>query len=236
MVPSRVAFSSRATFDEHLTEKAIEPHMPPIEMLLSFCFVALVVELTPGPNMGYIAVLSAGRGQKVGLAAVLGIAAGLLFIGGLVAVGVAGVVQSSPTLYQGLRVAGVVYLLWLAYETWHDELDTSPDSAPRTGANGNGGYFLRGFAANVLNPKAAVFYVSLLPRFVDPSRNALTQTLSLTVVYVAIATAVHLAIVLAASRAAPFLQSPERMRVGRRAAALLLVLVAIWFAVTTGRS
>jgi threonine/homoserine/homoserine lactone efflux protein len=86
------------------------------ETLASFALMSFVIELTPGPNMAYIAVLSAGQGRRAGYAATLGIALGLLVIGLAAAFGLAALISSSRLFYEVLRWGGVAYLLWLAWD------------------------------------------------------------------------------------------------------------------------
>jgi threonine/homoserine/homoserine lactone efflux protein len=95
-------------------------------------------------------------------------------------------------------------------------------------------YFQRGLVTNLLNPKAAVFYVSVLSAFL-PANALLGQTLLLTAVYVAVATAVHAAIVTLAGFAEPFLNNPAREKAARRVLSALLGVVALWFAWKTAR-
>ena len=202
-----------------------------LETLGSFALTSLVIELTPGPNMAYLAVLSAGQGRRVGFAATLGIALGLLIIGLASALGLAALISSSRFLYEALRWGGVAYLLWLAWDGWRDATETSPSRMQ--GDDANTQYFVRGLVTNLLNPKAALFYVAVLPRFVEAGRPALWQTVFLSVVYVVIATAVHTTIVSLAGAARPFLEDADRSRVVRRTLSLVLAAIAIWFAFNT---
>lgn len=205
----------------------------PLEALGTFALTCLVIELTPGPNMAYLAVLSAGEGRRMGFAATLGIALGLLIIGVGAALGLAALISSSRLLYEALRWSGVAYLLWLAWDGWRDATETSP---ARTDGNGIvATVFMRGLITNLLNPKAAVFYVAVLPTFVDPVQPVLAQTVLLSVVYVSIATAVHTTIVALAGTARPFLEDPDRSRIARRGLSLALGAIAIWFAFSTAR-
>jgi threonine/homoserine/homoserine lactone efflux protein len=207
------------------------------DALGAFVVTCIVIELTPGPNMGYLAVLSASNGRQAGFAATLGIALGLLIVGLLAALGLAAVISSSVVLYEGLRWLGVGYMLWLAWEGWRGAEETSPgDAGDDTKAVSNAIYFQRGLITNLLNPKAAVFYISVLPTFVDASRGVLAQTILLSVVYVAIATTIHVAIVSLAGAARPFLEDPDRSRFVRRILSLALAGIAIWFAFSTARS
>ena len=205
----------------------------PFDVLLSFVLTCLVVELTPGPNMAYLAVLSASKGRRAGFAATLGVALGLLVVGMAAAVGLTALIASSRTLYEALRWGGVLYLLWLAYEGWRGEEDTSPGNA--TAAVSDSKYFLRGLITNLLNPKAGVFYIAVLPRFVDEARPLAAQAVALSAIYVAVATLVHSNITLLAHAARPWLEDQRRSTSVRRALSLLLVGVALWLFFTTRR-
>lgn len=203
--------------------------------LLGFALTSLIIELTPGPNMAYLATLSLSRGVKAGLAAVAGIALGLGVYGVAAAFGVAALIDSSPWAYETLRWAGVAYLLWLAWEGWSSERETAPgatdgDSIAPWAA------FRRGLITNLLNPKAAVFYIATLPRFVDTTiGHVAQQTLVLSAIYVAIATLIHAGIVLLAGQFATRIDTPESRRTVRRLLSLALVAIAVWFAISTGR-
>ena len=96
-------------------------------------------------------------------------------------------------------------------------------------------HFVRGLVTNLLNPKAALFYVTVLPEFLDTSKPLLGQTLVLSAVYVAVATLVHGAIVVLAGSLRPFLTDPRKEMIVRRTLSLLLALVALWFAWSTAR-
>lgn len=198
--------------------------------LLSFALTSLIIELTPGPNMTYLALVSAGEGRRAGFATVAGIALGLAVLGIVAALGVTELIQASNLLYEGLRWAGVLFLLFLAYEGWRGQAEvvaTDKDADRR--------YFMRGLVTNLLNPKAAVFYVAVLPTFIVAERPVLSQTITLTAIYVAVATVIHALIVTLAGTLEPFLNDSRRERIARRALSALLAAVAIWFAFSTAR-
>lgn len=210
--------------------------MSDLDPLLAFALTALVIEITPGPNMTYLAALSLSGGMRTGLAAVAGIALGLMTYGVIAALGLAAAIDNSPALYGLLRWSGVAYLLWLAWEAWSGERDVSPEAPD--GPDGRPWVaFRRGLITNLLNPKAAVFYVAVLPGFVRAGDGpVITQTLLLSVIYVAIATLIHAFIVgLAGSLQSTIDVANNRTRI-RRVFALALVAIAIWFAFSTGRS
>jgi threonine/homoserine/homoserine lactone efflux protein len=202
--------------------------------ILAFAATCTVVELTPGPNMGYLATLSVSRGARVGIAAVAGVAIGLAIYGLVAALGLAAIIEQSRLLYEALRWAGVAYLLWLAWESWAVESEIAPER-PAYPADAVIVAFRRGLITNLLNPKAGIFYVAVLPSFVTSETGVTEQTLLLSAIFVAIATSIHLAVVLLASRLHGFLTAPERRSTMRRAFAVVLAAIAVWFAVSTAR-
>jgi threonine/homoserine/homoserine lactone efflux protein len=210
--------------------------MNELSPLLPFALACAIIEITPGPNMTYLAALSLSRGPRVGFAAVAGIALGLMTYGTMAALGLAALIDNSPLLYDLLRWTGVLYLLWLAWESWASERESSADAI-----DGNEGRpwlaFRRGLITNLLNPKAAVFYLAVLPEFVRADGGPVVlQTLMLSVVYVGIATTIHSAIVALAGTLQASVATGSRRRTVRRGLALVLVGIAIWFALTTGRT
>jgi threonine/homoserine/homoserine lactone efflux protein len=192
--------------------------------ILAFAAASIAIELTPGPNMVWLAIVAARDGRRAGLAAVAGVALGLGVVGVAAAFGLAAIVAGSPLAYQALRWAGVAYLLWLAWDGWR-----GADAAPAEAAPGASlaRYFQRGFVTNLLNPKAFLFYLAVLPGFLAPLAG-LTGTLTLTAIYVAIATVIHAGIVALAGTAQAWLTKTRRAIIVRRLLSLTLVGVAIW--------
>jgi threonine/homoserine/homoserine lactone efflux protein len=199
----------------------------PLATLITFATTCLVIELTPGPNMAYLALLSASQGRRAGLAAALGVGLGLLVVGLAAAFGLAAIISNSRVLYGVLRWGGVAYLFWLAWEAWQTADETSPGKADAFDKQAM--HFRRGFITNLLNPKAAIFYVGILPSFVDISKNVVGQTITLSIIYVAIATIVHMAIVVLTGAARPLLENERQSMMIRRVLAIVLAGIAIWF-------
>jgi len=88
---------------------------------------------------------------------------------------------------------------------------------------------------NLLNPKAAVFYIAVLPTFMDQHGSVLAQAAMLSIIYVSVATIIHGTIVSLAGTVRPFLEAPGRRRLIRRTLSLILAGIAIWFAYATRR-
>ena len=196
-----------------------------LEGLTSFLLTALVLELTPGPNMAWLALLTATAGRRAGMAAVLGITLGLAVQAVLSAAGLAALLRAWPALFQALDVAGVAYLLYLALESWRDARNPA-HHLPGGGEDGTTG-FRRGLVTNLLNPKAALLFVTVLPGFLSADASG-TGVAVLSAVYLAVALAVHLGIVLAAGTLRGALADPLVSVRMHQVQALALAAVALW--------
>ena len=198
--------------------------------LSAFAVTCLVIELTPGPNMAYLAILSATKGRPLGLQRRSASRSACQSSVSRPSSEFTALIANSRMLYEILRWGGVVYLLWLAYEGWYGEEDITRHSRNRST---NSKYFLRGLVTNLLNPKAGIFYIAVLPTFVTETRPVIGQAILLSLIYVTIATLVHSTVVLLANVARPWLEDERRSTVVRRALSLLLVGIAVWPFVTT---
>jgi threonine/homoserine/homoserine lactone efflux protein len=201
-------------------------------MLTQFLITVLLLEITPGPNLGYLTALSATRGRRAGLAATAGVACGLAVHALAAAYGVSAVIARSTVAYELLRWAGVGFLAWLAWETWQGERETSPAAVRGDPARG---LFWRGFWTNVFSPKSALFFIAVVPRFLDAEQPGTRQLALLGAIYVAVATAVHAGVVVLAARAEPWLAAGGRQAWLRRGLAVVLLAIAVWLAWDTQR-
>ena len=201
--------------------------------MLSFIATSIAIEVTPGPNMAYLAVLSAERGRLAGFAAVLGVALGLATLGLLAVFGLGPLIAENRLVYEVLRWAGILYLLWLAWDGWQD---AQRDIASAVEAEPLLTYFRRGLLTNLLNPKAVMFYITVMPNFVLSDRPGLGQSATLAAIYVAVATLIHAGIVVAAGSLQPLIAKPENRRRAGAVFALLLVAIAVWIVWATHRN
>ncbi|HVL05872.1 MAG TPA: LysE family translocator [Acidimicrobiales bacterium] len=177
--------------------------------------VALGLVLTPGPNMLYLVSRSITQGRRAGLVSLLGVGAGFVVYLAAAVAGIATVFSEVPAAYTALRLAGAGYLLWLAWKTLRpaggsiftpEPLPPGGPSTPFSGPLGPGRLFAMGFVTNLLNPKIAVLYVSLLPQFIDPHRGSVAlQSLALGAIQATIAVTGNGVIVLTAGTIAVFL-------------------------------
>jgi threonine/homoserine/homoserine lactone efflux protein len=173
---------------------------PPFHSLVLFIAAGLALNLTPGPDMLYVATRGASEGRAAGIASALGIGVGTLVHIGLVAGGLAAVLAAVPVAYTAVRLCGAAYLIYLGVKAFRsktqgEDLKLAPASITTI--------FRQGVITNVLNPKVALFFLAFLPQFVDPSRgNAALQVIALGLLFDFSGTLVNLIVGMASSRAA----------------------------------
>ncbi|MFB4310386.1 LysE family translocator [Actinomadura sp. GTD37] len=189
---------------------------------------ALGLVLTPGPNMIYLVSRTATQGRRAGLVSLGGVAAGFLVYVAAATAGLTAVFTLVPALYTAVKLAGAGYLLWLAWQALRPgggtafEVRGLPADPPRR-------LFTMGLVTNLLNPKIAILYVSLLPQFADPGRGSMAvQIMLLGLVQITIALTVNCLIVLAAGGIAAFLaRRPGWQRAQRYAMGSVLAALAV---------
>lgn len=196
--------------------------------IAGIALVALGMVLTPGPNMMYLVSRSISQGWQAGIVSLGGTVLGFVIYMSMANLGFAAVFVLVPWLYVCLKVAGAAYLLYLAWSTLRpggsslfDQRDLPRDSRWEL--------FRMGLVTNLLNPKAAVMYLALIPQFIVPSEgHVVAQGFILGAVQISVSTFVNACIVLAAGAISSFLRRrPEWMRWQRRVTGTLLGVIAV---------
>ena len=179
--------------------------MPSSSSLIAFALICLGMVLTPGPNMIYLVSRSICQGPVAGLVSLGGVALGFVVYMLMSALGITVLVMAVPFAYDARKFAGAAYLLWLAWQAVRPggrspfQVRDLPKDSPRK-------LFMMGLVTNLLNPKAAVLYLSLLPQFVDPALGSvLLQSVVLGASQIAISITVNAMIALMAGSIALFL-------------------------------
>lgn len=174
--------------------------MPELATLLLFTASALALVAIPGPNHVYIIARSIDQGRGAGFASAFGVETATLVHVAAAAVGLSAALASSAAAFAVVKYAGVAYLLYLAVKTL-----TAPDEPadqPARAAAPSRRVYLEGFVVNLLNPKVALFFLALLPQFVDTDAGpAWTQILVLGTILATIGLASDLLYALGAGRA-----------------------------------
>lgn len=148
--------------------------MPSLTALTLFAGAAFLLAIMPGPGLFYVVGRTLAGGRKVGIASVLGTG-----LGGMVhvlagAVGISAIVMTSAAAFTVLKVIGGVYLIYLGYVTWRSAGSESqiPGTASRAGAMR---VLRQGFVVEAMNPKTALFFLAVIPQFVDPARGSIAS-------------------------------------------------------------
>jgi threonine/homoserine/homoserine lactone efflux protein len=137
--------------------------------LLLFVASGVLLNITPGPDMLYVVARSSAQGARAGAAAALGIAAGCVVHIMAAAFGLSAVITASATAFTALKVLGAIYLVYVGLSLiWTTRTSPKATIASAALAPANlRAIFVQGFLTNALNPKVALFFLALLPQFID---------------------------------------------------------------------
>lgn len=185
--------------------------LPEAAVLAPFALAVVVIALTPGPDMTFFLGRALTRGRAAGLAALAGATTGIMVHTALVALGLSALIVAAPKAFLALKIAGALYLLWLAVQAIrHGSALTLPRTAPRP--RSLAATWAQGLAINLLNPKIVLFFMTFLPQFVsvdDP--DAAAKLFVLGGVFIAIAILVCVPMVLAAERFSRAMRASPRI-------------------------
>ncbi len=157
--------------------------MLPIETLFTFFTASILLALAPGPDNIFVLIQSIYQGKKSALMVVLGLCTGLIFHTLAVAFGVAVIFQTSQLAFTILKLAGVCYLLYLAWKIFNAKDEKiSLNSVDKIDAKK---LYFRGIIMNITNPKVSIFFLAFLPQFTNPLLgNVSYQTLILGLIFI----------------------------------------------------
>lgn len=189
--------------------------MPEVHTLLVFAPVALGLLVVPGPAVLYIVTRSIDQGRTAGLVSVLGIHVGSIVHVAAAAFGVSALLASSAIAFGVVKYAGAAYLIAIGLRKLLSKDDADlVEAEPRRSLRR---IFVQGVVVNVLNPKTALFFLALLPQFVDVGRGAVwLQMVVLGLAFIVLGLISDGTYALAASKAGGWLRSSARFRAVRR--------------------
>lgn len=210
--------------------------MPELSKLLAFAVVALGLVLTPGPNMIYLVSRSICQGRAAGLISLGGVALAFVLYMLSAALGITALLFTVPFAYDALRLGGALYLFHLAWQALRPG-GRSPFEVRQLARDRPRKLFAMGFLTNLLNPKAAMLYLSLLPQFISPDHGSvLLQSVLLGTTQMVISITVNAVIVLLAGSIATFLATrPHWANVQRRLMGTVLAGLAVRMALQSRR-
>ena len=141
------------------------------ETIIAFVTASIVLSLVPGPDNIFVMTNSALKGWKVGFYITIGLCTGLIGHTILVAIGVSVIFQTSLLAFNGLKIIGacyLVYLGWLSLQSKELKIGSTASE------NANKSYFVTGVVMNLTNPKVALFFLVFLPQFINPINGSVT--------------------------------------------------------------
>jgi threonine/homoserine/homoserine lactone efflux protein len=202
--------------------------MIPTTDLIVFAAAALLMVITPGPNMIYLISRAICQGRKAGMISLLGVIAGFLVHMFAAAIGLTALFLAVPLAYDLLKWVGALYLLYLAWQAVKPGA-RSPFQARDLPIDPPLKLFSIGFLTNVLNPKVAVFYLSIFPQFVSPEHGSvLLQSLLLGLTQISISASVNLLIVFSAGGLSVwFAKNPRWLAAQRYVMGFVLAALAV---------
>ena len=152
--------------------------------VVAFIGVVAVIVVLPGPDMALVLQNGLARGRRAAVETALGINAGLLVWAVAAALGIAALLHASAPAFTALKLAGAAYLVWLGLralqEAWRGTPETSTERPRRKSSP-----FRQGLLSNLLNPKIALVFTTLIPQFVDAGSPAVAQTLLFAAIFIA---------------------------------------------------
>ncbi len=194
------------------------------EIYVTYVLACAVITLIPGPTVTVIVANSLAHGTRAGLLNVAGTQLGLGLMMAILVVGLSSIIAAMSWLFDWLRVAGAVYLIYLGWKLLRSPealADAKAVSVPR------GGFFLQGFLVLMANPKALFWFGAFIPQFIDPKGNYVAQIVLLGVTAMGVAAISDGAYAVVTGRAGAFL-TRKKIRLVSRISGCFLVGGGIW--------
>jgi threonine/homoserine/homoserine lactone efflux protein len=206
----------------------------PLSHLPAFLLATLALNLSPGPDVMFVVAKSLRGSTRMGIAAAVGISAGIVIHALLATFGAAALITAWPPLTTFLQAAGAFYLLWLAVNAW---LAGPVQLGESSGKEHVRSVVLQGFITNILNPKVALFFLLFLPQFIEPAAPLVPQLLFLSACFIVSGTLVNIAYAASAARIGRWLdQSPRYRTWPHRLSAAVLAGIGVQLIVDGMRS
>ncbi|NAS26689.1 LysE family transporter [Herbidospora sp. NEAU-GS84] len=199
--------------------------------LAGIAVVSLGMVLTPGPNMIYLTSRAISQGRRAGLVSLMGTLVGFVVYLIATCLGLTAIFALVPAAYTAIKLVGAAYLVYLAWKIVRPG-GQAVFAAQELPPDSNGRLFVMGLVTNLLNPKAAILYMSLLPQFIEPAHgHVILQSFALGGVQMTVSILVNGLIVLGAGGLAAYLSTrPAAVRIQRYVTGTVLGAFAVHLA------
>lgn len=176
--------------------------------LIAFSFLAGILVLIPGLDFTLVVRYASTQSRKSAIAVMLGITSGLFVWGAFASMGVSAILNTSVLAFNILKTGGVLYMFWIGFGFIRASLNGQRTQADPISRSKNKNTFYRGLLSNLLNPKAGVFYISVLPQFIPTESNHLFMGLTLTGIHAIITIIYFMLLILLIDRLKEFFTRP----------------------------
>lgn len=198
-----------------------------LSLYLTYVAACVAIVIVPGPSVTVIIANSLAHGARAGLLNVAGTQAGLVVMMGVLVAGLSAIVAQAGIVFDILRIAGALYLIWLGIKLWRSDGQLGKANAAPPDRN----FFMQGFWVILSNPKALLFFGAFIPQFIDPTVNPALQTIGLAATFMIVALVLDGGYAVAAAWAGSRL-TRARVRLVERLSGTFLIAGGIWLAVT----
>jgi len=207
-----------------------------IALLPAYLLAITLLSITPGVDTMLIIRNTSRGGWRDGFVSSLGICLALFVHAGISAVGISVILLHTAWAFTALKLVGACYLIWLGVSNWRGALSRKKSILTKGGLSGGKGFnsirsLKEGFLSNILNPKAAIFYMAFLPQFITPSGSAVIQSLILAGLHFIIAMIWQCFVALTVNQAGKWLQKPRISRVMDGVTGSVMILFGLKLAV-----
>ncbi len=172
-----------------------------LESYLLFVVASLVLCIVPGPDIVYLLSRCVAQGKRAGVFAALGIAAGGYVHLAAAITGLSAILLTSAAAFTAVKWLGALYLIYLGISAFRTSNLPDATSTKRLAGNSAWAIFWQGFVSDILNPKVAMFFLALLPQFVEPGAgNPISQLLLMGVTVTSIGLIVNFTLITVSAR------------------------------------
>lgn len=194
-----------------------------LSSILTFSILAALLVLIPGMDFALVLRYATTQSRKSAMVVMLGITSGLFVWGAFASLGISAILQTSQTAFNALKIAGVLYMCWMGVKFIIASFKKAEvvENEPKEIAQKT--TFIRGLLSNLLNPKAGVFYLSVLPQFIPVDSNHLLFGLALTGIHATITIVYFVALIFFINTLKGFFAKPSVVKYMERISGIAII-------------
>ena len=180
-----------------------------VSSIITFSILAGMLVLIPGLDFALVLRYATTQSRRSALEVIVGITSGLFVWGAFATLGISAILQASQTAFNALRIIGSIYMVWMGISFIRNSMSNNNADITQDRRSGKGKAFTNGLFSNLLNPKAGVFYLSVLPQFIPENSNHLLFGLALTGIHALITIVFFTALILFIETLKEFFMRPR---------------------------